>query len=124
MLPEKIVLRTRGASTSGNKYCEFVTNLFPWGRCGRWRQPGLYVYIDLDLATDHGSRLAHSEILPIDHEAAMRPHDLSPARVDRTFHFEGQVDLLGHAMDRQRPVGHQVIAFLLYRLALEGDLGK
>src|SRR4029077_16855484 len=124
-LPEKMVLRTRGASSSGNRNSGFVTNLFPRGRRRRGLA-GFHVEINLYFPANHsdGRRFAYSKVLPVDGEAAVRAQYLAPAGIDRPLHLERQINFLGNAVDSQRAVGHIIIAFLFDGLALEGDLGE
>src|SRR5262249_32887599 len=124
MLPEKMVLRTSGASRSGNSNSGvLVTELLPWG--GRRRRHASFnVEIDLYIAADHRCRLADAIVHPVGAKAAMRAHHLSLPAFDRPLQFERHIHVLSDAVDCERAVGHVVIALLLDRLALEGDFGE
>src|SRR5579884_127721 len=122
MLPEKMVLRTSGASTSGSNNSGFATFLFP---CRRRSSVRFNVEIDFYVISDHCSRgLGDSKILAIDRERGVRSHYFSALATDGPFQFKGKINVLGDAMDSQCAMSHVIIALFFYRFALEGNFRK
>ena len=83
------------------------------------------VKIDLYVIADHSSTLGYPKVLAIDGEAGMCAHHFPRlSSISGAFEFKGQVNIFGNSLDRERAMGHVIIALLFHRLALEGDLRK
>ena len=83
------------------------------------------VEVDLDVIADHSRRFGDSKVLAIDGQAGVRAHHFPHLPgIRRAFQFKGQVNILGDSLDRERAMGHIIIALLFHRFALEGDLRK
>src|SRR5262249_23606421 len=96
----------------------------------RGRRPGLHIEFNLYVVRHYHSTAIEraapgdSVVHTVDGQARIGAQHLAARRGQRPAEREGQINILGHAVNRQRAVRNKPVAFLFYRFSLKGNFGK